>query len=408
MPGKRAGLKHIANGDEETTRSGLFMEAIRIIKEMRVATNGKYPRFAIFENVTGAFSSNHGEDFRIVLEEFVKIVEPRATMPAMPGGKWPYADSYVGNGWSIAYRTFDTQYWPCTPQRRKRLYLVADFGSECAEKILFEREGLRGDLAQGEKPWQGAPTYAGGSPAPDDRSGNILVTPCSAAGNNVSSTICASYGTKWNGNAGAFSGENFVLETRASADVPDSNATSVTGHRIAPFEAQQYLFESHAQDARYNGPLDICPIVSARYGTGGLNQPFIVKKDAGAFTAGFKAGQSAKSRGIGWEEECAPTLTAGNSGTNRTPAVCIRKEEDAKVYDARGNGDGKTVGTITGDHENRVNDYASVVVEQMCFAQNQRNELRDLKGIAGALAANHGMKQQTYIAEKLVLDDQDE
>ena len=78
VAGKRAGLKHEDNGDDETTRSGLFMEAVRIIREMREATNGRYPTFALWENVPGAFSSNKGEDFRIVLEEFIKIKEPTA------------------------------------------------------------------------------------------------------------------------------------------------------------------------------------------------------------------------------------------------------------------------------------------------------------------------------------------
>lgn len=86
IAGKRAGLKHEANGDDETTRSGLFMEAVRIIKEMRKATNGVYPRFALWENVPGAFSSNRGEDFRTVLEELIKIAEPEAVMPAVPAG----------------------------------------------------------------------------------------------------------------------------------------------------------------------------------------------------------------------------------------------------------------------------------------------------------------------------------
>lgn len=362
-----------------------------------MATDGKYPRFAIFENVTGAFSSNRGEDFRIVLEEFVKIAEPEATMPPMQGGKWPYADCYVGDGWSIAYRTFDTQYWPRTPQRRRRLYLVADFGGECACKILFEREGLRRDPAQGQKPWQGAPAYTGRSTCANDRDGDYLVTQCSASENNLSSTVCASYGTKWNGNSGAYNGENFVLETRVPLE-------RVTGK--SPIAAWQYLFESHAQDARYKGPLDVCPVISAKYGTGGLNQPFVVKKGEGVSVAGFKAGQSAKSYGIGWEEECSPTLIAGNSGTNRAPAVCIQKREEASVYDAGGNEDRKTVSTLTGDHENRITDYTSVIVQHMAFAQNTRNEVRDLKGRAGALAASPGMKQQTYILQKLVLDDQ--
>lgn len=143
VAGKRAGLKHEDNGDEETTRSGLFMEAIRIIKEMREATNGKYPRYAVWENVPGAFSSNKGKDFRVVLEEFVKVVEPSAEMPPMEDRKWPYADVIVGDGWSIAYRTLDAQYWG-VPQRRRRIYLVADFAGERAPKILFERDGLRG------------------------------------------------------------------------------------------------------------------------------------------------------------------------------------------------------------------------------------------------------------------------
>ena len=140
VAGERKGLQHEGKGDEETTRSGLFIEAIRIIKEMRNATDGRCPTFAIWENVPGAFSSNKGEDFRIVLEEFVKISEPTATMPTADKGKWPYADIIVGDGWSIAYRTSDLQYWGC-PQRRKRIYLVADFGSERAGKILFEPQG---------------------------------------------------------------------------------------------------------------------------------------------------------------------------------------------------------------------------------------------------------------------------
>lgn len=103
VAGKRAGLKHEVNGDEETTRSGLFMEAIRIIKEMREATNGSYPKYAVWENVPGAFSSNKGEDFRTVLEEFIKINEPSAVMPPVPEKGWSYYDCFNGDGWSVAY-----------------------------------------------------------------------------------------------------------------------------------------------------------------------------------------------------------------------------------------------------------------------------------------------------------------
>lgn len=148
VAGLRKGLKHKDAGDEETTRSGLFMEAIRIIKEMREKTDGRYPTFVIWENVSGAYSSNHGEDFRIVLEEFVKIAEPSAKVPPAEKGKWPYADIIVGDGFSVAYRTFDLQYWGC-PQRRNRIYLVADYGGERAGKILFERPGLCRDYKAG-------------------------------------------------------------------------------------------------------------------------------------------------------------------------------------------------------------------------------------------------------------------
>ncbi len=170
VAGKRAGLKHEANGDNETTRSGLFIEAVRIIKEMREATNGEYPTFALWENVPGAFSSNKGEDFRIVLEELVKIVEPTAVMPAVPPSGWAYADSYVGNGWSLAYRVFDAQYWG-VPQRRRRIHLVVDFRGERAGEVLFEREGVRGYFETGRTPWQGIAADAQDCAGADDRTG---------------------------------------------------------------------------------------------------------------------------------------------------------------------------------------------------------------------------------------------
>ena len=169
VAGKRAGLKHEANGDEETTRSGLFMEAVRIIKEMRDATYGLYPRFALWENVPGAFSSNSGEDFRTVLEELIKIVEPRAVMPEVPKAGWAYADSYSGDGWSLAYRVFDAQYWG-VPQRRRRIHLVLDLRGERAREVLFEREGVRGCFTQGPTTRQGIAADAEGSTGAEGRS----------------------------------------------------------------------------------------------------------------------------------------------------------------------------------------------------------------------------------------------
>ena len=140
VAGKRAGL----SGE----RSGLFMEQIRIVKEMR-REYGK-PRYMVWENVPGAFSSNRGEDFRIVLEEIVKVVDESAAVPQPPKGRWAHAGYVVGDGYSVAWRVHDAQFWG-VPQRRRRIALVADFGGESAPEILFERDSVSGDSeARGE------------------------------------------------------------------------------------------------------------------------------------------------------------------------------------------------------------------------------------------------------------------
>ena len=165
VAGKRAGLKHESNGDDETTRSGLFMEAVRIIKEMREKdgleqlrsgrTNEHIrPRFAVWENVPGAFSSNKGEDFRVVLEELARIKDAEVSIPLPEKGKWKTAGEIVGDGWSIAWRTLDAQYHG-VPQRRRRIFLVADFADECAGEILFECKGLPGYPTESSEKGQG-------------------------------------------------------------------------------------------------------------------------------------------------------------------------------------------------------------------------------------------------------------
>lgn len=113
-------------GIHDGKRSSLFFEAIRIIREMRGATNGKYPRFAVWENVPGAFSSNKGADFRAVLQALCEVGGEAVPVPEPPKGKWAKAGCIVGDSYSIAWRVYDAQYWG-VPQRRKRIYLVADF-----------------------------------------------------------------------------------------------------------------------------------------------------------------------------------------------------------------------------------------------------------------------------------------
>lgn len=162
IAGRRAGLA----GE----RSGLFMEAIRIIKEMRAKTNGMYPTFAIWENVPGAFSSNSGEDFRAVLEELARVEQPDASIPRLAGGgqRWKRAGTIIGDGWSLAWRQIDAQYWG-VPQRRKRIALVVDFAGGRAGEILFERESLPGHPDQSIPTWKEAAGTAGNCVAGNDR-----------------------------------------------------------------------------------------------------------------------------------------------------------------------------------------------------------------------------------------------
>lgn len=137
VAGNRAGL--------DGSRSSLFLEAVRIFKEMREATNGIYPNIVVWENVPGAYSSHKGEDFRRVLEEIAGVADPDVSIPRPAGGKWNSCGCVMGDGYSIAWRTLDAQYWG-VPQRRKRIFLVADFRGGRAPEILFKRDGLQRDF----------------------------------------------------------------------------------------------------------------------------------------------------------------------------------------------------------------------------------------------------------------------
>ena len=322
--GKRAGLKHEANGDEETTRSGLFMEAVRIIKEMREATNGSYPRFALWENVPGAFSSNKGEDFRVVLEELIKIVEPEAVMPAVPAKGWAYADSYIGDGWSLAYRVFDAQYWG-VPRRRRRIHLVLDLRGERARKVLFEREGLRGYFAEGGTPRQSAAGDAESGIGADDREGNCL-TPW----DYQSKRVFALDGAMATLPSGERSGQNqhsvfapIAFAQNQREEVRDLRGVAVALNAEPGTHQQTYiLVPQKAECSREVLPFDTTQVTSPQNG----NNPK-------------------------WSDPCHSLAAQGHPPT----VIC-------KCYDSRGNGDGQTVSTLTGDHENRITDYTSVVV----------------------------------------------
>jgi DNA (cytosine-5)-methyltransferase 1 len=419
VAGKRAGLKHEANGDEETTRSGLFMEAVRIIKEMREKTNGKYPRFAVWENVPGAFSSNKGEDFRIVLEELIKVVEPTAVMPEVPQFGWAYADSYCGDGWSLAYRVFDAQYWG-VPQRRRRIYLVADFGGQCAREILFEREGLRGYFTEGGTPWKTITSDAERSVGADDREGEIPYTLKIRSGVSVDSygksagkgaliqkNLSATLGVSQDqylfqpmkdvvtlepgiasregghiyedvsGTLRANAGDN-QMAVAYGISAYESNAMKSSNPHSGIYEAQT----SRTIDLNGGNPAcnqgGIAIVEGVILDDQGGSQ-ISVRNDGKSPTlraemhgnvpcvmesAGFCTEHSAKSRSIGYEKEVSPTLRAGV-----TPAVvcCLDGDKIGKAERAGGSGlginDGDKSYTLT------AKDVHSVAYGVDCYNQ---------------------------------------
>ena len=264
VAGKRAGL--------DGKQSVLFYEAIRIIKEMRCATNGKYPRFIVWENVPGAFSSNKGNDFKAVLESIAGVKDETISIP-MPN-KWLNAGEIMGGDYSIAWRTFDAQYWG-VPQRRKRIYLVTDFADRCAGKILFESESLPGHPSQSFCSWQGT-------------TGSTEV----------------SFGEA----------STLVLNDQGGQrmDVLDDKTSTLRAKANHP---PCVMFENHSQDTRYTGPLDVAPTVSATYGTGGNNQPFVTAQVDTPKTLKIRSGCEGGGKGALIQDNKSATLSCNNDQT---------------------------------------------------------------------------------------------
>ena len=277
MAGKRLGF--------DDNRSVLFLDAARIIKEMRTATNGMYPTFAVWENVPGAFSSNEGEDFRAVLEELARVEQPDVSISRPPrGGRWSKAGAIAGNGWSLAWRQLDAQYWE-VPQRRKRIALVVDFGGQRAAEILFERASLSGNPDESIKAWEATLGHSQASPYGRDRGGN-------------------------------------------------------------------------------------------------------------SYTLKIRSGCAGGGKGALVQTEKSATLSTLQDQTLFQPVV----------YDARGNGDGRTCPTITGDHENRITDYTAIAIERKTFNEQSFSHYKesDKCSTLKAKAGNIGNGSECLIAEKTI------
>ena len=361
VAGKRAGLKHEANGDDETTRSGLFMEAVRIIKEMRKATNGRYPTHIIWENVPGAFSSNNGQDFRVVLEELIKIVEPNAVMPDVPKKGWAYADYFRGDGWSLAYRVFDAQYWG-VPQRRRRIYLVADFGGERAREILFEREGLRGYFTQSGKPWEAASAHTEGSIGTDDREGAFgfdRYNQC-ATGNKSETIRCPNGGDNY---PTVVAPIPYTLKIRSGVEIDSKGKAAGKGALIQEDKSatlgcnqDQYLFAPIGVDV-YNTAVTgevVCPLTAEGHTSTG-SCPKVMIPIAVATQQG---GAEITENGI------CPTITAaaGMSGNNQ-PWIC----QGVDAYNQ----------VLTGDKAKTLNSAASDADHVPCTVYSVENHPND-------------------------------
>ena len=262
IAGKRAGL--------EGAQSSLFYQAIRIIKEMRCATNGRYPRWVCWENVVGAFSSNKGFDFKAVLDAVIGIAEPGASVPMPEKNRWPYADVYMGDRWSVAYRTFDAQHWG-VPQRRRRCYLVGDLTGRCAGRVLFESEGLSGYSAAGFRAWQRAARYPS---AGTGAAGGICLNDQGGSRMDISEEVASTLRAESHGHPPCVMAAGFCTEhSAASRSIGYGEECSPT---LRAGVVPAAVYENHSQDTRYTGPLDTAPTVSSTYGTGGNNQPFVV------------------------------------------------------------------------------------------------------------------------------------
>ena len=319
VAGKRAGLSG--------SRSNLFYEAVRIVKEMRCKTNGEYPRFVVWENVPGAFSSNKGEDFKAVLEEICKIKDDTISVSQPESGKWTNAGEIVGDAFSVAWRVFDAQYWG-VPQRRKRIYLVADFAGECAGEILFEQKSLSGDSPQSVCKRKTTPTDVKDCVGATSRNGIVLND---QGGNRMDITedVTCTLRAEAHHPPCVLESAGFCTEHSAkSRGIGYEEETSPT-IRASTVPAA-VMFENHSQDTRYTGPVEKAPTVLSTYGTGGNNQPFVIETPK---TLKIRSGCDGGGKGALVQDNKSATLSCNNDQTVFVPqayGICSKDSNSMK------------------------------------------------------------------------------
>ena len=432
-----AGLRKGLAGE----RSGLFMDQVRIVKEMRaederrgVSDDFIRPRYLVWENVPGAFSSANGEDFRAVIEEIVHIKDSTCHVPRPDTGRWESAGAAIlGDQFSLAWRVLDAQYWGVA-QRRRRIFLVADFGGLTAPKILFEQERLPGDPAEGQDQGKGVTAAAGnssadsgGSRVAEEKQVDIFAVHIDQREETINR----------NGRCGALLGKiNMEMQTfvaggmrkfesaekeeclclndqggermDVSVDVTATLRAGMSGHPPLVMGIQQgsagaeetpdlalteeaetggnnyqILFENHGIDARYTGPHEVAPTMSARYGTGGNNVPLVSDMPESYCIAGNIIDREVQNggNGLGCQPDISYTLTSADRHAvfsrqrsdeflqNRVTATqSARQHKDATdlVCEPYQN----TVGTIGyTDHKGINNQYVS---EDKCIVENRK------------------------------------
>ena len=321
-------------------RSGLFMEQVRFVKEMRNADENRglpdhlvRPRYLVWENVPGAFSSAQGEDFRAVIEEIVRIKDSACHVPRPDTGRWePAGATILGDRFSLAWRVLDAQYWGVA-QRRRRIFLVADFGGHTAPQILFEQDRLFGDSSESQSAGQGT---AGTASQGTDHTGGTCLTPW-----DVQSRRIFSEDTVWPALYGGEGGGHGYIQKKEQEnaeqvlclndqggermDITEGFTATLragmSGH--PPLVAEQTAVSGVV--TKGNGDCFLTPDVHTSLtgggGQAGQGYPCVL-------TAGFCGNASAEAGGIGYQSERSPTLKTGTAPS----ILCLNDQGESEMH----------------------------------------------------------------------------